>query len=75
MSEQQLVSLPGPRRTTAASSLSPAFPGRAPLGTASALRAWQQEVLDAYLARGDRHLNRFATRVAADEDAHLPDTR
>ncbi|HEU4913118.1 MAG TPA: DEAD/DEAH box helicase [Actinomycetes bacterium] len=37
--------------TTAASHLSPAFPGRAPWGTASALRAWQQEALDAYLAR------------------------
>ena len=37
--------------TTAASSLPPAFPGRAPWGTASALRAWQQEAADAYLAR------------------------
>ena len=38
-------------RTTPATALSPAFPGRAPWGTASALRAWQQEALDAYLAR------------------------
>lgn len=37
--------------TTAASSLSPAFPLRAPWGTAGALRAWQQEALDAYLSR------------------------
>jgi superfamily II DNA or RNA helicase len=35
--------------TTAASHLSPAFPLRAPWGTADALRAWQQEALDAYL--------------------------
>ncbi|HEX7188980.1 MAG TPA: DEAD/DEAH box helicase [Actinomycetes bacterium] len=37
--------------TTAASHLSPAFPLRAPWGTASALRAWQEEALDAYLAK------------------------
>ena len=37
--------------TTAASHLSPAFPLRAPWGTADALRAWQQEALDAYLAK------------------------
>jgi superfamily II DNA or RNA helicase len=37
--------------TSAASHLSPAFPLRAPWGTADALRAWQQEALDAYLAR------------------------
>ncbi|MHB1008533.1 MAG: DEAD/DEAH box helicase [Propionibacteriaceae bacterium] len=35
---------------TAQESISPAFPGRAPWGTASALRAWQQEALDAYLS-------------------------
>jgi superfamily II DNA or RNA helicase len=39
--------------TTAASHLSPAFPLRAPWGVADALRAWQQEALDAYLARVD----------------------
>jgi superfamily II DNA or RNA helicase len=33
----------------AASHLSPAFPGRAPWGTAGKLRAWQQEALDRYL--------------------------
>ena len=37
--------------TTAASHLSPAFPLRAPWGVADALRAWQQEALDVYLAR------------------------
>jgi superfamily II DNA or RNA helicase len=37
--------------TSAASHLSPAFPLRAPWGTASALRAWQQEALAAYLGR------------------------
>jgi superfamily II DNA or RNA helicase len=37
--------------TSAASHLSPAFPLRAPWGTASALRAWQQEALEAYLRR------------------------
>ncbi len=33
----------------AASHLSPAFPSRAPWGTAQKLRAWQQDALDAYL--------------------------
>src|SRR5215203_468480 len=37
--------------TSAASHLSPAFPMRAPWGTASALRAWQEEALSAYLGR------------------------
>ncbi|AKG45268.1 DEAD/DEAH box helicase [Streptomyces xiamenensis] len=35
--------------TTASSHLSPAFPGRAPWGTASKLRAWQQAAMDAYV--------------------------
>jgi superfamily II DNA or RNA helicase len=39
--------------TSAASHLPPAYPLRAPWGTADALRAWQQEALDAYL-RADR---------------------
>lgn len=34
--------------TSAASSLPPAYPARAPWGTAPRLRAWQQEALDAY---------------------------
>ena len=50
MSSGGVVSLVGPMSTTAASHLSPAFPLRAPWGTAEALRAWQQEALDAYLA-------------------------
>ena len=37
--------------TSAASHLSPAFPMRAPWGTASALRAWQEEALSVYLGR------------------------
>jgi superfamily II DNA or RNA helicase len=40
--------------TTAASHISPAFPLRAPWGTADALRAWQQEALDAYLDKAAR---------------------
>ncbi|MDP9396512.1 MAG: DEAD/DEAH box helicase, partial [Actinomycetota bacterium] len=34
--------------TSAASSLPPAYPARAPWGTAPRLRAWQQEALEAY---------------------------
>lgn len=34
--------------------LSPSFPQRAPWGTASKLRAWQQEALDAYFASDQR---------------------
>ncbi len=62
--------------TTAASHLSPAFPGRAPRGTAGALRAWQQAALDAYADREPRDFlavatpgagkTTFALRVAAD---------
>jgi superfamily II DNA or RNA helicase len=40
--------------TSAASHLSPAFPLRAPWGTADALRAWQQEAVDAYLRSSAR---------------------
>ena len=41
----------GPRHASAAvaAHLPPAYPERAPWGTASKLRAWQQEALDAYL--------------------------
>lgn len=62
--------------TSAASNLPPAFPDRAPRGTATALRAWQQEALDAYRQRGARDFltvatpgsgkTTFALRVAAD---------
>ncbi|MEC3994427.1 DEAD/DEAH box helicase family protein [Actinacidiphila sp. DG2A-62] len=53
--------------TTTASShpsnhhLSPAFPGRAPWGTANKLRAWQQGAIDAYVARQPRDFLAVAT--------------
>ena len=46
---------------TAQESISPAYPGRAPWGTASALRAWQQEALDAYLSTDKRDFLAVAT--------------
>ncbi len=62
--------------TTAASHLSPAYPQRAPWGTAGKLRAWQQEALDAYLRGTPRDFlavatpgagkTTFALRVAAE---------
>jgi superfamily II DNA or RNA helicase len=48
-------------RTKAASHLSPAYPLRAPWGTASALRAWQQEALDLYLREHPRDFLAVAT--------------
>ena len=61
---------------TAASHLSPAFPARAPWGTASKLRAWQAAALDLYEARQPRDFlavatpgagkTTFALRVATD---------
>jgi superfamily II DNA or RNA helicase len=45
----------------AAFHLPPAFPERAAWGTASKLRAWQQEALDAYLAREPRDFLAVAT--------------
>lgn len=47
--------------TTAASHLSPAYPLRAPWGTADALRAWQQEALDRYLGEQPRDFLAVAT--------------
>jgi superfamily II DNA or RNA helicase len=47
--------------TSAAEHLSPAYPGRAPWGTAGRLRAWQQEALDDYLARNPRDYLAVAT--------------
>ncbi|MEI2776379.1 MAG: DEAD/DEAH box helicase [Tetrasphaera sp.] len=41
--------------------LSPAFPGRAPWGTASSLRAWQAQALDHYLAASPRDFLAVAT--------------
>lgn len=46
---------------TASHHLSPAFPGRAPWGTASKLRAWQQGAMDAYLERQPRDFLAVAT--------------
>jgi superfamily II DNA or RNA helicase len=45
----------------AASHLSPAFPGRAPWGTADKLRAWQQEALDTYLRSSPQDFLAVAT--------------
>jgi superfamily II DNA or RNA helicase len=41
--------------------LSPAFPGRAPWGTASSLRAWQAAALERYLAEAPRDFLAVAT--------------
>ena len=61
---------------TAASHLSPAYPARAPWGTASKLRAWQQAALEEYLRREPRDFlavatpgagkTTFALRIAAE---------
>ncbi|MFJ1705752.1 DEAD/DEAH box helicase [Kitasatospora sp. NPDC088346] len=50
-----------PAGTTAASHLSPAFPGRAPWGTAGKLRAWQQGALDRYIEKQPRDYLAVAT--------------
>ncbi|PWI45278.1 DEAD/DEAH box helicase [Streptomyces sp. ICBB 8177] len=47
--------------TTASHHLSPAFPGRAPWGTAGKLRAWQQAALDRYIAEQPRDFLAVAT--------------
>lgn len=47
--------------TSAAEHLSPAFPERAARGTASKLRAWQQEALDLYLSTSPRDFLAAAT--------------
>jgi superfamily II DNA or RNA helicase len=62
--------------SSAASHLPPAFPGRAPWGTAGALRAWQEEAVAAYRAADPRDFltvatpgagkTTFALRVAAE---------
>lgn len=52
---------PGQARAAAASQLSPAFPGRAAWGTASKLRAWQQQALDSYRQRDPRDFLAVAT--------------
>jgi superfamily II DNA or RNA helicase len=47
--------------TTTSSHLSPAFPGRAPWGTANKLRAWQQAAMDVYLERQPQDFLAVAT--------------
>jgi len=47
--------------SAAASHLSPAFPRRAPWGSASKLRAWQAEALELYRVRGPRDFLAVAT--------------
>jgi superfamily II DNA or RNA helicase len=47
--------------TSAASHLPPAFPGRAPWGTAGKLRAWQAEALEQYLTTAPRDFLAVAT--------------
>ncbi len=68
--------LPQHASTAAASHLPPAYPGRAPWGTAGKLRAWQAEALDLYLSQLPRDFlavatpgsgkTTFALRVAAE---------
>lgn len=62
--------------TAAASQLPPAFPGRAPWGTADRLRAWQAEAIEQYRAAAPRDFlavatpgagkTTFALRIAAE---------
>jgi superfamily II DNA or RNA helicase len=47
--------------TTSSHHLSPAYPGRAPWGTAGRLRAWQQGALDEYTRREPRDFLAVAT--------------
>ena len=59
----QVVGRPAPLApsSSAASHLSPAFPRRAPWGTASNLRAWQAEALELYRATEPRDFLAVAT--------------
>src|SRR3954463_146163 len=56
----------GPRHASSAvaAHLPPAYPERAPWGTASKLRSWQQEALDAYLRSTPQDFLAVATRGA-----------
>ncbi|MCI0386560.1 DEAD/DEAH box helicase [Streptomyces sp. CNQ085] len=47
--------------TTTSQHLSPAFPGRAPWGTAGKLRAWQQAAMDSYIEKQPRDFLAVAT--------------
>jgi superfamily II DNA or RNA helicase len=49
-----MTDVPAFRATAAAEHLPPSFPERAARGTAGALRAWQQEALDAYFSSDQR---------------------
>jgi len=65
-SDQTLFSTTAPRApqtvsTSAAAHLSPAFPARAPWGTATKLRAWQAEALELYRRRAPRDFLAVAT--------------
>nr|BFF18280.1 DEAD/DEAH box helicase [Promicromonospora thailandica] len=53
--------LPHTPSSAAASSLSPAFPRRAPWGTASSLRAWQAEALELYREKNPQDFLAVAT--------------
>ena len=57
---------------TAQESISPAYPGRAPWGTASALRAWQQEALDAYLSMISNRMNEVMKALTLVSTVMLP---
>jgi len=46
---------------SAASQLSPAFPARAPWGTAAKLRAWQQDAIERYLSASPKDFLAVAT--------------
>ncbi|WP_423817712.1 DEAD/DEAH box helicase [Ruania albidiflava] len=52
---------PAAGSTSAASNLPPAYPARAPWGTAPALRAWQAAALEQYLERAPRDFLAVAT--------------
>ncbi len=58
---QAVQSMPVHASSAAASQLAPAFPQRAPWGTATKLRAWQAEALDRYRATHPRDFMAVAT--------------
>ncbi len=61
MSSHEIAYGGWPMSSGAAFHLSPAFPDRAAWGTASKLRAWQQEALDSYLRDEPRDFLAVAT--------------
>lgn len=58
---QAVQSMPASVSTVAAEQLAPAFPQRAPWGTATKLRAWQAEALEKYRATQPRDFLAVAT--------------